>query len=152
MGEGFPPAPSKNNIFKTTCHVTKTGYNTVMRTYKLYAALSNSDNIANVDIVRSGRIRSIRYAARGDFDADAESVDLELSTQATNQLTTNDSIGDIDAVRARLSLTGGTESFIAMNYQRTVDFPVAANERVYLHCALAGATGAVTVYIDIEER
>lgn len=125
-----------------------------MRTYKIHAAVtSTQDNLASVLMARNGRIKSLRWAVEADMVADNAVIRLECSTRATNQLTTNESQGDIGVVRifGNLVTSGQTQSSI--NKQEFLDFPVAAGERVYVHAALVTtASGVCTIHIDVDEK
>lgn len=120
-----------------------------MRTYKLYAA-SSGNNVANVTIVRSGRIRSLRWAVCMDTVTDNHNVIAEISTQSVSQAGTNDTLGSIDEIRQWHNNAAAGSSTSGINVQRMVDYPVAAGERLYLNTTFTG-TVYLTCFIDVAD-
>ena len=110
------------------------------------------DNFTSVLMAKNGRVKSVRWEVSVDATADASRLSLELSTSPTNHLTTNDSIGDFSAAQFFNNLTTSGQSAFSIRKQEFVDYPVAANERLYIHCGIATtATAWLTIYIDVEE-
>lgn len=124
-----------------------------MRSYKIYgAAAAAADNVQNVLIAKSGRIKSIRWEVSIDAVADNSVVVLELSSRSTNQIATHDSTGDFSQFRVYASLV--TSGFVhnGRSKQELVDIPIAAGERLYLHAgAVTTASYFCTIYVDIQE-
>jgi len=111
-----------------------------MRPYVFYAPCTvTADDVAHVDIVKSGRIRLIQYSIETDFDADAESYIVELSMQGNFQGNTNDVIGPIAYWSGRAGAAGTPANLVvsSVNGYLLSDFAVKAQERVYINCSLA---------------
>lgn len=124
-----------------------------MRTYKLYGtSASTADNVASVLMAKNGRIKSVRWSVKIDAVADNSAVDAELSTRATQQLSTNETQGDISAFRSHFNLV--TSGFYPGSFskQDLLDFPVAMGERIYLNIVITTATATITIYIDVDEK
>lgn len=124
-----------------------------MRTYKIYAAGSGTaNNVASVTMVKSGRIKSFRWAVDMDMEANTDAVALEASLTPTSQIGTNDTIGVIDEVRSYANVAG-TEAGIAgqINTQRTLDFPIGAGERIYINAVVTTAAYRATLFIDVAD-
>ena len=127
-----------------------------MRTYKIYGADGGSptNNLANVSVQKTGRIRNLRWSVRADLDADLEVAIFELSMSSAHQATTNDTPAVIDKVQLALNFTTSGASMGAQNITReNMDFPVAGGEKIYLHTTGAGTPSMTgTCFIDVEEK
>lgn len=125
-----------------------------MRTYKLYGAVSSTaNNVANIQFVRNGRIRGLRWAVGFDAPADNASAAVELSLQPVSQLGTNNTQGVIDEVRFLTNLTTSGAPPGSHNFQRTLDMPIASGEVAYFNALVSGTVSAnVTVFIDVDEK
>lgn len=124
-----------------------------MRTYKIYGTgAAAADNVTNLLVAKSGRIKSIRWDVAIDQVADNSRCTLELSLRSNSQAVTSDTTGDISVIQAFGNLTtSGTIAGRAAK-QELVDIPIAASERIYLHAALiTTSTYYATVYIDVAE-
>ncbi len=125
-----------------------------MRTYKLLAGGQSSaaDAVANCLITRNGRIKSVRWEGQIDQVADNSVLAMELSVRPTNQLATNDTIGDISCLRVHNNLVTSGVGVGRLSKQELVDFPIAANERLYLHIGTCTTTTTTTTcYVDVAE-
>lgn len=125
-----------------------------MRTYKIYGNITGTaNNVANVLIARTGRIRCIRWEAAFDAPADNASCVAELSTAPSTAAGTNDTPNSIDELRSCTNLTTSGAFNGARSKQSVVDYPVAAGERVYLHATVSGSVGQpTTVFLDVDEK
>lgn len=124
-----------------------------MRSYKLYGSGSAAgDNVQNVLIAKSGRIKSIRWEVSFDAVADNSVLGLELSSRSTSQISTHDSTGDFSQVRSYTNLVTSGIFMGRASKQELVDIPIAAGERLYLHAGLVTTlTYYAAVYVDIQE-
>lgn len=123
-----------------------------MRTYKIYGTgAATANNVANILVGKSGRIKSIRWSARVDAVADNSVAVLELSMSPQAQSGTNDTTSEI----AEVSIFGNlaTSGFVhsSLKAQELVDIPIAQGERVYLHVAITTATYYATAFVDVDE-
>jgi len=124
-----------------------------MRTYKIYAAYSITANgIGSIQILRSGRIRSVRWAADINTILDNSQAVIELSFANTSQIGTSNTIGVVDELRMWANFVTSGLMLSAVHVQRILDMPVNAGEILYLNTVVATAAGAVSVFLDIEER
>lgn len=123
-----------------------------MRTYKLSAAVTSADNIANVTIQRQGRIRSIRWVTSFSDTTANHYMKLELSMQPVNQIGSNDTIGAIDELISWNLHGAAGELDTGKKAQSLVDFPVAVGERLYLNALSSMVAATATVFVDVEER
>lgn len=118
----------------------------------MYAALSNSDNLCNVTVLRNCRIKSIRWNLDDDNDkSDGHYVRVELSVRSTNQIGQHDSQGGIGEIYYRVSAGAAGFNTTVLKFQEFVDFPLAAGEKLYLHGASSLSAGNVTCYVDVAE-
>lgn len=107
---------------------------------QLYASLTTTANAAaQIQLVRSGRIRGIQWSVFADFDADGELFTVEASLVPIFQSNDNDSQGTLSAIRSRTSNTVAT---VGINRFFPLDIQIQANQLVYINCVLTG-TGAV---------
>lgn len=121
-----------------------------MSVYKLYGT-GNTDNLANLDIVKGGRITGIQWGVEADLDVDLETARGELSFSSASGFTTNDTKSSISTVRAIASDTGTAASnkLIAINFfVGPLSIAVVEGERLYLHGAGTTITASVTIYVD----
>lgn len=110
--------------------------------------------MAQVDIPMDGFLVSVDWDVHADLDADGETVEVELSFIATNQITTNDVRGRIASVSARAAvLTAVGVSLVSIQKQVIgLEIPVSGGERIYLHAlSAAGVLGNVrcNVLVDL---
>lgn len=120
-----------------------------MSVYKLYTA-TVGDSAASVDIVKSGKIEAIQWAARADLDADGESYDVELSFSSSSGLAVNDTKSSISAIRKQNGmLTSGAIPAEVNMFMSPLDISVAEGERMYLHTA--GTAIIVTCYVWVND-
>lgn len=122
-----------------------------MRTYKLYNATVSGNNLANVTIQRSGRIKSVRWAVGVDDSTDNHYCYFELSTQATSQIGTHDTLGVVDQIAWYNNLGAAGQDSSHINEQRMLDFPIAAGERLYLNNSGNASAVFETVFVDVAD-
>jgi hypothetical protein len=124
-----------------------------MRTYKIYGSISATAEAGlAVIVVRNCRVKSIRWEASFDAPADNAAIALELSTVSTSHLAASDSTGDISTLRFLTNFVTSGMAIGRASKQEFVDFPVAANERLYIHTLVVGTvTCAFNCYIDVAE-
>lgn len=110
------------------------------------------DAVASIDIPQDGALTGIDWDVRGDLDADAEEMDVELSFIATNQLETNDVRGRISSVGAEISLTtSGVAVCFLQKFVGPIEIPVSGGERLYLHAkCTTGLTGRIRCNIHFD--
>lgn len=123
-----------------------------MRTYKLAAAITNSDNIATVTVQRSGRIRSIRWSTTYTSNTSGHEADIELSMVPVNQIDTNDTIGVVDQISIFNFVGAVGQLDTGKQSQSLVDYPVAVGERLYLNATSTLTSGRVTCFVDVQEQ
>lgn len=125
-----------------------------MRTYKLFGTVSSTaNNVANIQFVRNGRIRGLRWAVGFDAPADNAAATVELSLQPVSQIGTNNTQGVVDEARFLTNLTTSGAPPGSHNFQRTLDMPIASGEVAYINAVVAGTVAAnVTIFIEVEER
>ena len=122
--------------------------------YKMYAVVSNSDNISQIDIQTDGILYGLSwiYVPAG-MDALNDLGQIELSFMSTNTFTTNDvrgSISQIGAAQQFLTSGGGA---VGVNASIS-DLRVQLNggERLFLHAsASSGVGGAVSCYLYVDD-
>jgi len=123
-----------------------------VRTYKLYATLSNADNLANVTIQRTGRIRSIRWRVDcRTCKTDGQTATVELSTIPSTNIGTSDSRGDIDEFKVNANVGAAGSTLVSMCSQVMMDFPVGVGERLYINSNSTLTAAYVTCYVDVAE-
>jgi hypothetical protein len=117
--------------------------------YKLYSA-SIGDGVASVDVVKTGKIVGIQWAASGDLDADGETFAAELSFSSSSGLTSNDTKSSISAIRQQNGLL--TSGAIATGINQMFPMPdvqISEGERLYLHTS--GTSIVCTAYVWVED-
>lgn len=120
-----------------------------MSVYKLYSA-SIGDAVASVDVVKTGKIVGVQWAASGDLDADNETFAAELSFSSSNGLATHDTKSSFSAIRQALGLLTSGASSTGVNAMFPMpDIMVAEGERMYLHTT--GTAITVTAYVWVED-
>jgi len=126
--------------------------NTLVRQLTSSSITSTADDIAHLDVPRSGFIIAVVWACRFDFGADNDAIDLELSFASASQITTNDPNSVIDGVSMGYGITGAAGSDL-QGINRVLSgimIPVRTNDRLYLHCIESGSvTGRVRCLIHI---
>jgi len=124
-----------------------------MRTLCLYATVTTTaDNVVNLIIPKTGRIKSIRWCISFDGPADNARASLELATRATSQFATNDISNVLAATDLLTSLLTSGGGLSGIKNQEWVDYPVAAGERLYLHAAVTGTvSAAVRIFLDVHD-
>lgn len=120
-----------------------------MRTYQLYANLSQA-NAANVQILKSGRIKSVTWVVYLDGTADNNSVTAELSFQSASQLTTNNAQGVISACTQYINVGAAGNAVTGINFQDFTDIPVQTGEIIYINTAISGSS-AVKVLVHVQD-
>jgi len=110
------------------------------------------DAIAQIDVPQDGFILGLDWDMYAIFDANNESLAVELSFIATNQLLTNDVRGRISSVSAfDQLLTSGTTVITVQKYVDLKEITVAGGERLYLHLlAVAGVISTVRCNLHFE--
>lgn len=121
-----------------------------MRYYKVYGSSgSTTANLANVQMVKSGRVKTVKWSNAFDSVTDNSRIVGELSIQPTSVVAQNDSRGPIDQFEW---LANGTAPLGFQNDQSLVDVPIAAGERLYLNVTVTGTvTGYFTCIVGVEE-
>lgn len=111
------------------------------------------DALAMIDIPQDGFIIGVDWDVNADLDTDAETVGVELSFIATNQITSSDVRGRISSVSARavvLTAVGG-HTISLQKWLGSFDIAVAGGERLFMHSvASTGVAGQArcNVYLD----
>lgn len=120
-----------------------------MSIYKLYGT-GITDNLCSLDIVSSGHINAIQWAAYGDLDADNESFAAEVSFSSTSGFTSNDTKSSVSAIRGFDGLLTSGAAFTAVNLfvGPSLGIPVVQGERLYLHATGTSFTGTVYLYVN----
>jgi len=102
--------------------------------------------LATIDVPRDGKLQGVAWFVNGDIDADAETMDCQVSFSSTYS-NTNDSRSVISAVTLGTAtvLTAVAIATAKVNfYDPLPDIPVAGGERLYLHAfATAGVTTSI---------
>lgn len=120
----------------------------------LYAAGTGGieDASAMMDVQTDGDLIAIDWDWRAALNA-SETIDLELSFIATNQLTTNDVRGRISSISSEIvAITAvGVAHSSMQKFLSGFNISMAGGERLYLH-ALSSAgvvhSGRVNLYFD----
>lgn len=123
-----------------------------MRIYKLYANITASgNNLANVTIVKSGRIKSIRWDLLMNSVVDNDGVEAELSLYPASMIGSSDSAGALDQISTISNGTAGGDA--RASKQSLVDIPVGQGEKLYLNSSVQGTPtfGHATCFIDVDE-
>lgn len=126
-----------------------------MRTYKLaFSITATGANLANLLLMRSGRIKSVSYSTRIDSLVDNTMVDVALSLSPVSNIGTSESIGDFAQWGAAVQFVTSGLGYAGLNGTIPLDVQVGAGERVYLHALVSGTltAAATTVFISVEER
>jgi len=112
------------------------------------------DALAQVDVPQDGFLLGLDWDAYAIFDANNESLAVELSFIATNQLLTNDVRGRISSISAfNQLLTSGIGVISVQKYVDLQEITVAGGERLYLHLlAVAGVVSTVRCNLHFEMR
>jgi len=120
----------------------------------MYGAIAGGTEnaIAQIDVPQDGVLRGLDWDVAGQMDADAETLDVELSFIATNQLITNDSRGRISSVSAAMSLT--TSGIALLGLQKWIggfELMLSGGERLYLHASSsAGVAGSARMNLHFD--
>ena len=128
-----------------------------MSIYKMFNSFAASaDSGASLDIQFDGQLVVIDWNVNGDFDADLERYEIEVSFLSTNTFSSNDSRGSLSQVGARAAAAGTPASLVVDSTQKVVtglDIPVVQGERVHLHGSITGlGVVAATVYLHVNDR
>jgi len=102
--------------------------------------------IAQIDIPQDGILRGIDWDGYALFDADNETMDIELSFIATTQIISNDIRGRISGISAGVAVltSVGINSVTLQKWIGGIELILSGGERLYLHSlATAGVTGNV---------
>jgi len=124
-----------------------------MTVYKLKKGFSASaDSAASLDIQFDGVLTAVWWSVKGDFDADGEKFDGEVSFLSSNTIAATDSRGSISSVSAQAagtpSPTFGINSGIS-----GLKIGVAQGERIHLHGILTTTADVeCSVYLYVEDR
>lgn len=122
-----------------------------MRYYRLYANAAQA-NAANCQVIKSGRIKTVKWFARFDTNTDNASVDAELSLSPISTIAQNDSRGPVDAIAYANNLATNGSGVGQVNQQSFIDMPIAQGERLYLNTASSGTVAlVVNAIIGVEE-
>jgi len=107
---------------------------------------------AQIDIPQDGFILGIDWDMYAIFDANNESIAVELSFIATNQLLTNDVRGRISSISAfNQLLTSGIHALTVQKYVDIKELTVSGGERLYLHLvSVAGVISTTRCNIHFE--
>lgn len=123
-----------------------------MRIYKLYANITaTGDAQANLNIIKNGRIKQIRWDVAMNSVVDNDEGNVELSLIPKAMINSNDSAGSLDQVTVINNGTSGGEH--SKQVTRSVDVPVGAGEKLYLNAIVSGTPTKIgaTCYVDVEE-
>jgi len=109
------------------------------------SASGSTDALAQIDVPQDGVLRGIDWDVSAHMDADAESIDVELSFIATNQLAVNDTRGRISSVGSILTVTtSGSPISTMQKFISGMELMLHGGERLYTHVvATSGLTAAV---------
>jgi len=113
--------------------------------------------MAQIQILRSGKIKSIRWAVGPTATTSNGVACLELSIQPTSSVLDNNSVNSIDSiVLSSVNVTTATQAqygATVSNEQHLVDFAVTERQVLYINStALSGTLGVEgNVFVDIQE-
>jgi len=112
------------------------------------------DALAQIDIPQDGFLLGVDWDGYAIFDANNESIAVELSFIATTQLLTNDVRGRISSISGfNQLLTSGIATMVMQKYVDLKEITVAGGERLYLHIlAVAGVVSTVRCNLHFEMR
>lgn len=112
-----------------------------MRIYTLYKSFTaTADAAANFMVVAKGRIKCVVFSVGAQLNADAEFFHVEVGAVPTIQSRTNDSVGAIAICKGMCGLLTSGANQCGYNLIVPVDYPVEAQDKIYLHGVLTGTT------------
>jgi len=125
-----------------------------MSIYKLSGDFSaTADSAFSLDVQFDGVITAIDWDANGDFDADLEAAEFEVSFLSSNTFAKNDARGSVSSISIRPNFT--TSGMANSAVQKTVSgvrIAVSAGERIHLHGKLTGTNDCTaTCYLHVED-
>jgi hypothetical protein len=108
--------------------------------------------LSTIQVSRRGVIRSIRFSADFNIEADAATCILEVSFANTILAGTNDTLGSLAELRCFNNLVTSGMTIGQIHKQDLMAVPVNAGDRLYLNTNVAGTlTFRATVFIDVDE-
>jgi hypothetical protein len=110
-----------------------------VRTIKLYGTGSaTANNVANVTIPSSGRIRGVQVCISVDSITDNAQIDLEVSRASATEINVNGAQQCVSQVSVRNNFvtSGMVGSAVATFFP--VDVPVTQGQIIYLHAVVVG--------------
>ena len=111
------------------------------------------DAAAVIDVPDDGNLVGVQVAHAADIDSTDEASTVSLSFIATNQLTTNDSRGEIIVTRVRSGLVTAEGGSPFTNFYTPMDVGVSGGERLYIHIvASAGVITGVSMILHFSFR
>jgi len=122
-----------------------------MRIYTLYKSFTaTADAAVNFMVVANGRIKCVVFAIAAVLNADAEFFHVELGAVPTIQSRTNDSVGAIAVCKGMAGILTSGGSQCGYNFIVPTDWPVKAQDKIYLHGVLTGTNSVdVTVLVYV---
>lgn len=125
-----------------------------MRIYQLYATGSATANAAaSVQMLRSGRIKSVRFAVSWDSVTDNAILFGEVALNNAGLTQQNDATGVIAGFSANNNLLTSGMTMGAINIQHLLDCPITLGQFVYLNFLVP--TGTLThftrAWVDVQD-
>lgn len=123
------------------------------RIYKIYAAITASiDAAAYITIQRNCTLRSIQIVSYGSAGSSGDGLNVEVSTAAARQLTTNDTQGPLAGAATFCALTTSGVFDASINQHIPCECDLKEGDRIYLHATEAGGgTWQTNVYLNVTE-
>lgn len=106
---------------------------------------------AQIDVPFNCHLVGVKWTFLGDFDADLEQFQAQLSFGSTLN-TSNDSRSVIDEISGSLNMTTSGAAPSGINqFTPMPDIPLMGGERLYLNLlSTAGVTGAIACYLHLD--
>lgn len=123
------------------------------RVYKVYGSITASaDAVAYVTIQRNCTLRGLLITMSPSALTSADHLQLEVSTSAARQLTTNDTQGPLAGHNWYGTLTTSGTLQAPEPLAINMDYDLKEGDRIYIHATEAGAaTWTVNVYLYVTE-
>lgn len=121
----------------------------------MYAAgTGGTENAAaNIDVQDDGNIVGIQVAHSADLDATDEAATASLSFISTNQITINDTRGELIVSRLRVGLVTAESGLVSTNFYVPMDVTVSGGERLFMHlAATAGVLSDCSMVVHFNFR
>lgn len=115
----------------------------------LAGGTENAD--AQIDVPFNCNLVGVKWSYQGDFDADQEAMQAQLSFASTIN-TSNDTRSPIDTVSTQLNLTTSGAAHSGINqFTPMPNLPLMGGERLFLNVlSTAGVTGALFCHLHLD--